>query len=66
MLYSFESLSQVPAIIIRAKVIKKIFAAGSGINAGGHPSETVCPVKSIKLLVTLDNFTPLSFNSDKR
>ena len=49
-----------------ANAIKKIFAAGSGANEGGHPSETEYPANSIKLLVTVDNSAPLSFNSDKR
>ena len=53
-------------MIISANAIKKIFAAGSGANEGGHPSETEYPANSIKLFVTVDNSTPLSFNSDKR
>ena len=64
--YFFERFNQVPAMIISANAIKKIFAAGSGANEGGHPSETEYPANSIKLLVTVDNSTPLSFNSDKR
>ena len=64
--YFFERFNQVPAIIISVNDIKKIFAAGSGVNEGGHPSETEYPANSIKLLVTVDNSTPLSFNSDKR
>ena len=57
-------MTQTPATTITAKVIIKTSAAGSGINAGGQPSATEYPVKSIKLLVTSDNSAPLDNNSD--
>ena len=55
---------QIPPIIITANVIKKIAAAGSGVNDEGTPCSKVWPVKSIKPFATEDMPTPWDSSSD--